>query len=143
MLLGQVLELRARSQTNAAIKLLLGLAPKTARIVRDDGPAGRMPGRPIMDRPLRVVRPACGFDEHAPDQDTFSVLANCRRIPTIEFLVPFETTILSRRQYRPVAAEPTCQVEFDLGDGGRVDVTEPAAIPEDGGAGSASRTQSQ
>ncbi len=37
VLLGQVLELRARSQTNAAIKLLLGLAPKTARIVRDDG----------------------------------------------------------------------------------------------------------
>ncbi|MDH3762860.1 MAG: heavy metal translocating P-type ATPase [Gammaproteobacteria bacterium] len=37
VLLGQVLELRARSQTNAAIKLLLGLAPNTARIVRDDG----------------------------------------------------------------------------------------------------------
>jgi len=37
VLLGQVLELRARSQTNAAIKLLLGLAPKTARIVREDG----------------------------------------------------------------------------------------------------------
>ncbi|MDT8384144.1 MAG: heavy metal translocating P-type ATPase [Gammaproteobacteria bacterium] len=37
VLLGQVLELRARSRTNAAIKLLLGLAPKTARIVRDDG----------------------------------------------------------------------------------------------------------
>lgn len=37
VLLGQVLELRARSQTNAAIKLLLGLAPKTARIVRGDG----------------------------------------------------------------------------------------------------------
>ncbi len=37
VLLGQVLELRARSQTNTAIKLLLGLAPKTARIVRDDG----------------------------------------------------------------------------------------------------------
>ena len=37
VLLGQVLELRARSQTNAAIKMLLGLAPKTARIVRDDG----------------------------------------------------------------------------------------------------------
>ncbi len=37
VLLGQVLELRARSQTNAAIKLLLGLAPKTARIVRADG----------------------------------------------------------------------------------------------------------
>jgi len=37
VLLGQVLELRARSQTNAAIKMLLGLAPNTARIVRDDG----------------------------------------------------------------------------------------------------------
>ena len=37
VLLGQVLELRARSRTNAAIKLLLGLAPKTARIVRSDG----------------------------------------------------------------------------------------------------------
>ena len=37
VLLGQVLELRARSQTNEAIKMLLGLAPNTARIVRDDG----------------------------------------------------------------------------------------------------------
>jgi Cu+-exporting ATPase len=37
VLLGQVLELRARSQTNAAIKLLLGLAPNTARIVTTDG----------------------------------------------------------------------------------------------------------
>jgi P-type Cu+ transporter len=36
VLLGQVLELRARSRTNTAIKLLLGLAPKTARIVRGD-----------------------------------------------------------------------------------------------------------
>ena len=37
VLLGQVMELRARSQTNAAIKLLLGLSPKTARIVKEDG----------------------------------------------------------------------------------------------------------
>jgi len=37
VLLGQVLELRARSRTSAAIKMLLGLAPKTARIVRPDG----------------------------------------------------------------------------------------------------------
>ncbi len=36
VLLGQVMELRARSQTSAAIKLLLGLSPKTARIVRSD-----------------------------------------------------------------------------------------------------------
>jgi len=38
VLLGQVMELRARSQTSTAIKLLLGLAPKTARIVRSPHP---------------------------------------------------------------------------------------------------------
>ena len=37
VLLGQVLELRARSKTNAAIRMLLGLAPNRARIVRDNG----------------------------------------------------------------------------------------------------------
>jgi Cu+-exporting ATPase len=37
VLLGQVLELRARSRTGVAIKALLGLAPKTARRIRPDG----------------------------------------------------------------------------------------------------------
>jgi len=37
VLLGQVLELRARSQTSSALKNLLGLSPKTARIVRAPG----------------------------------------------------------------------------------------------------------
>jgi len=37
VLLGQVMELRARSQTGAAIRALLGLAPKIARRLRDDG----------------------------------------------------------------------------------------------------------
>jgi Cu+-exporting ATPase len=37
VLLGQVLELRARARTGAAIRALLGLAPKTARRLRDDG----------------------------------------------------------------------------------------------------------
>src|SRR5215471_9493085 len=37
VLLGQVLELRARAQTGGAIKALLGLAPRMARRVRDDG----------------------------------------------------------------------------------------------------------
>ena len=37
VLLGQVLELRARSQTSSAIKGLLRLAPKTARIIRANG----------------------------------------------------------------------------------------------------------
>ncbi len=49
VLLGQVLELRARSQTNAAIKLLLGLAPKTARIVHKNGEE--------EDIPLEHVKP--------------------------------------------------------------------------------------
>ena len=37
ILLGQVLELRARSQTNSAIKKLLGMAAKSARRLREDG----------------------------------------------------------------------------------------------------------
>ena len=37
VLLGQVLELRARSRTSSAIKMLLGLAPKTARVIRAMG----------------------------------------------------------------------------------------------------------
>jgi len=37
VLLGQMLELRARSQTSSALKALLGLTPKTARVLRDAG----------------------------------------------------------------------------------------------------------
>ena len=43
VLLGQVLELRARSQTGAAIRALLGLAPKTARLIRPDGTEADVP----------------------------------------------------------------------------------------------------
>ena len=39
VLLGQVLELRAREQTGSAIRALLKLAPKTAGRLRDDGNA--------------------------------------------------------------------------------------------------------
>ena len=49
VLLGQVLELRARSRTGTALKALLGLAPKTARLVRDDGTE--------IDIPLEHVHP--------------------------------------------------------------------------------------
>jgi P-type Cu+ transporter len=49
VLLGQVLELRARSRTGAAIRLLLGLAPTTARRLLDDGRD--------EDIPLDRVRP--------------------------------------------------------------------------------------
>ncbi|MEE4174455.1 MAG: copper-translocating P-type ATPase, partial [Xanthomonadales bacterium] len=57
VLLGQVLELRARSQTNAAIKLLLGLAPKTARIVRDDGTEEDIPLEHVQVGDALRVRP--------------------------------------------------------------------------------------
>ncbi len=57
VLLGQVLELRARSQTNAAIKLLLGLAPKTARIIRDNGTEEDIPMEHVKVGDLLRVRP--------------------------------------------------------------------------------------
>ncbi len=57
VLLGQVLELRARSQTNAAIKLLLGLAPKTARIVREDGTEEDIPLEHVQPGDILRVRP--------------------------------------------------------------------------------------
>ncbi len=43
VLLGQVLELRARAQTGGAIRALLKLAPKTARRIRDDGQDEEIP----------------------------------------------------------------------------------------------------
>src|SRR5207302_205467 len=49
VLLGQVLEVRARTQTSGAIRKLLGLAPRIARVVR--------PGGQEEDVPLEQVRP--------------------------------------------------------------------------------------
>ncbi len=57
VLLGQVMELRARSQTSAAIKLLLGLAPKTARIVRADGSEEDIPLEQVQPGDVLRVRP--------------------------------------------------------------------------------------
>ncbi|MHB1093920.1 MAG: heavy metal translocating P-type ATPase [Thiobacillus sp.] len=57
VLLGQVLELRARSRTNAAIRLLLGLAPKTARIVRDDGTEEDIPLEQVQPGDRLRIRP--------------------------------------------------------------------------------------
>jgi len=57
VLLGQVMELRARSQTNAAIKLLLGLAPKTARIVREDGTEEDIPLEHVQPGDHLRIRP--------------------------------------------------------------------------------------
>jgi Cu+-exporting ATPase len=49
VLLGQILELRARSKTSSAIREMLGLVPKTARVVRD--------GRHESDIPLDQIQP--------------------------------------------------------------------------------------
>src|SRR5262245_32727530 len=57
VLLGQVLELRARSQTSSAIKMLLGLAPKTARIVRPNGLEEDIPLDQVHPGELLRVRP--------------------------------------------------------------------------------------
>ena len=57
VLLGQVMELRARSQTSAAIKLLLGLAPKSARIVRAGGNEEDIPLEQVQPGDILRVRP--------------------------------------------------------------------------------------
>ena len=56
-LLGQMLELKARSQTSAAIKSLLGLAPKTARRIRPDGGEEDVPLTHVHVGDLLRVRP--------------------------------------------------------------------------------------
>lgn len=57
VLLGQVLELRARSQTGNAIRALLGLAPKTARRIRPDGSEEDVPLEHVHVGDLLRVRP--------------------------------------------------------------------------------------
>ena len=57
VLLGQVLELRARSRTSSAIKMLLGLAPKTARIIRPDGVEEDIPLDQVHPGDLLRTRP--------------------------------------------------------------------------------------
>jgi len=57
VLLGQVLELRARSQTGAAIKELLGLAPKTARRINKDGSEEDVPLEHVHAGDRLRVRP--------------------------------------------------------------------------------------
>jgi Cu+-exporting ATPase len=57
VLLGQVLELRARSQTGSAIKALLGLAPKTARVILEDGREEDIPLERVAVNDRIRVRP--------------------------------------------------------------------------------------
>ena len=57
VLLGQVLELQARGQTGAAIKALLGLSPKTARRIKEDGSEDDMPLDQVSPGDMLRVRP--------------------------------------------------------------------------------------
>jgi Cu+-exporting ATPase len=57
VLLGQVLELRARARTSSALKALLGLAPKTARRLRDDGTEEDVPLDGVQPNDRLRVRP--------------------------------------------------------------------------------------
>lgn len=57
VLLGQVLELNARGRTGAAIKALLGLAPKTARRMRDNGADEEIPVAEVKPGDLLRIRP--------------------------------------------------------------------------------------
>jgi len=57
VLFGQVLELKARSKTGAAIKALLGLAPTTARRVRHDGTEEDVALSVVRQKDLLRVRP--------------------------------------------------------------------------------------
>jgi P-type Cu+ transporter len=57
VLLGQVLELKARSSTSAAIKALLGLAPKTARLIASDGTEQDVPLDQVTKDDRLRVRP--------------------------------------------------------------------------------------
>jgi Cu+-exporting ATPase len=61
VLLGQVLELRARAATSSAIRALLGLAPKTARVIHPDGSEADVPldqvhrGQRLRVRPGEII----------------------------------------------------------------------------------------
>jgi Cu+-exporting ATPase len=57
VLLGQVLELRARSRTSSAIRALLGLAPRTARVLRDHGSEEDVPLEQVQIGDRLRVRP--------------------------------------------------------------------------------------
>ena len=56
-MLGQIIELKARSQTSAAIKALLGLAPKTARRINADGNEEDVPLNHVHVGDLLRIRP--------------------------------------------------------------------------------------
>jgi Cu+-exporting ATPase len=74
VLLGQVLELRARSQTTGAIRRLLGMAPRSARLVRPDGREEDIPVEQVRPGDILRVRPG----EKMPVDGTVMEGRSCR-----------------------------------------------------------------
>lgn len=90
VLLGQVLELRARSRTSSAIRALLKLSPKSARLVRADGTE--------MDVPVEHIQPG----------DLLRVRAN-EKIPTDGVVVEGQSAVdESLVTGEPVPVEKSC-----------------------------------
>ena len=94
VLVGEVLQLRARSNTNAAIRALLGMAPKLARRLQEDGtetdvpleqvqPGDRLRVRPGEKVPVATERPAEAqpLDAIASEKKSFSrhLICACSR----------------------------------------------------------------
>ncbi len=94
VLLGQVLELRAREQTSGAIKALLDLAPKTARRVKDDD----------SDEEIAIDQIAVGATGFACDP-----ARKCRRWPTHEGHVSIDESMVTGESM-PVTKEPGSKV---------------------------------
>lgn len=57
VLLGKLLETRARSKTSAAIEMLMNLQPKTATVIREDGTQQVVPAAEILSGDTVLVRP--------------------------------------------------------------------------------------
>ncbi|HJT70280.1 MAG TPA: heavy metal translocating P-type ATPase [Terriglobales bacterium] len=93
VLLGQVLELRARSQTSSALKSLLGLAPKTARIIDDSGEEKDIPVEQIQIGNILRVRPG---EKIAVDGLVTEGLSSVDESMVTGESIPVEKTIGSR-----------------------------------------------
>ncbi len=74
VLLGQVLELRARAQTSGAIRALLGLAPKTARRDHEDGDEEASPSTPSRSAICCACGPARRCRSMAPSTEGSSLV---------------------------------------------------------------------
>ena len=81
VLLGQVLELKARSRTGSAIRALLDLSPKLARIMRDDGSEYDVPLDQVKIADKLRVRPGEKIPTDGTVIDGLSSVDEFERLP--------------------------------------------------------------